>query len=613
MIAEVARFGDEEQRDHVAWGWLAERQPAEAAREILTAAEEMSPLLRGVAVGVVQRFGEEALPAWRELTEAPRVGPHARAVLAAWDQGPEPADADWDWLAVEAAAAALQDKGPDEALSRVWESMPGTDLDTCLAEVRATGHPDAAELSQEVAEFAASGAPRSIDQVAELKVSLSGSRPPIWRRVRLPVTATLGDLHDVIQVLFGWDGDHLHVFQAGKKHYSDPLMDLDETRNEEAILLGDAMARNAGKISYTYDLGTCWEHEIALEQTLPRDRGQDYAVCVAYTGGSPVEYWPSATTPKNPSRSTWPRSTASWPRSAERRSEVAPRAMNHGGGEPSLASLIERSAELKRALVDFALSPRFERHLEQFMLEAAGPDQVLSEGEAIGVIDRFALQHRLPNGKTMLDQFLASWPDLSAADREMLRGWRDPVEGIFETRGKDRDSLVLLNLLDDLEYRVYSNMGPAAFRPLPKGGFLHVRLVPICPVPGAWLVSGSMSAYRKSDAAQIAQAALVVATKQPELVYRNPEKIEQAWAQMREDRAAFVEFFGGDELVLPPGEAEERLNAYYRHQQEAALARQPARRRPRNLPGVDAPAFEFPPELADAEHHRHHLRRDRRA
>jgi hypothetical protein len=291
MIAELARFGDEEQRDHVVWGWLAERQPAETAREILTAAEGMSPLLRVMAVGVVQRLGEDALPAWRELTAAPRVGPHARAVLATWDQGPEPTDADWDWLAVEAAAAALQDKGPDEALSRVWEGMPGADLDTCLAKVQATGHPDAAELSQEVAEFAASGAPCSIDQVAELKVSLSGSRPPIWRRVRLPVMATLGDLHDVIQVVFGWDGDHLHVFQAGKKQYSDPLMDLDETRNEEAIGLRDAMARNAGKISYTYDLGACWEHEITLEQTLPRDRGQDYPVCVAYKGDSPVEYW----------------------------------------------------------------------------------------------------------------------------------------------------------------------------------------------------------------------------------------------------------------------------------------------------------------------------------
>ena len=93
---------------------------------------------------------------------------------------------------------------------------------------------------------------------------------------------------------------------------------------------------------------------------------------------------------------------------------MAPRAMNHGCGEPSLASLIERSAELKRTLVDFALSPRFGRHLEQFMLEAADPYQELSEGEAIGVIDRFALQHRLPNGKTILDQFPAG---LAGSDR----------------------------------------------------------------------------------------------------------------------------------------------------------------------------------------------------
>ena len=109
--------------------------------------------------------------------------------------------------------------------------------------------------------------------------------------------------------------------------------------------------------------------------------------------------------------------------------------MNHRGGEPALGWLIERSAELKRALVDFALSPRFERYLERVMLEGAGPYQELTEDEAIEVIDRFALQHRLPNGKTVLDQFLASWPDLTAADREMLRGWRDPVEGIFEVRG----------------------------------------------------------------------------------------------------------------------------------------------------------------------------------
>ena len=203
---------------------------------------------------------------------------------------------------------------------------------------------------------------------------------------------------------------------------------------------------------------------------------------------------------------------------------MAPQAVNHGGGELPLASLIERGAELKRALVDFALSSRCELHLERFMLEATDPWQELSEAEAIGVIDRFALQHRLPNGKTVLDQFLAARPDLTAADQEMLRGWRDPVEGIFEIRRKDLDALVLLNLIDDLEYRAHSNMGPAAFRRLPKGGFVHARLVPICPVPGAWLVSGSMSAYRRSDAAQIAKVALELAARLPELVCRNPEK-----------------------------------------------------------------------------------------
>jgi hypothetical protein len=70
---------------------------------------------------------------------------------------------------------------------------------------------------------------------------------------------------------------------------------------------------------------------------------------------------------------------------------------------------------------------------------------------------------------------------------------------------------------------------------------------------------------------------------------------------MRKDRAAFVEYFGGDELVLPPAEAEERLNAYYRQQQEAALDRQPTRRRPPNLPGLDVPVFGFLPGLADAD------------
>ena len=290
VIAEAARFSDEEQQRHVAWGWLAERDSAQAAREMLAAAEGMSPLLRSVAVRLVEGLGEDALPAWMEMTSSPLVGPHARAELAAWDQGPEPGDTDWEWLEVEAAAAALQDKGPDEALNRVWESMPGADLDARLAAVRGTGHPDAAALADAVAEFAASGVPLSIEQVAELKVSLSRFRPAIWRRARLPIAATLADLHQVIQVLFGWDGDHLHLFQVGKKQYADQFTGLERTADEDTVRIRDVLTPGA-TIGYTYDFGADWKHEITLEQTLPRDPGQDYPVCVAWRGDSPVEYW----------------------------------------------------------------------------------------------------------------------------------------------------------------------------------------------------------------------------------------------------------------------------------------------------------------------------------
>jgi Plasmid pRiA4b ORF-3-like protein len=290
MIAEAAGFGDEEQQDHVARAWLAGREPVQAAREVLAAAEDTSPLRRCVAVRLVETLGDDAVPAWREVASARCVGPFARAVLAAWDRGPEPGDADGDWLGVEGAAAALESTGPDEALSRVWESMAGTNLDDRLAAVRATGHPDADALARAVAEFVASGAPRSIDQVAQLKVSLAGFRPPIWRRVLVPATATLGDLHVVIQVLFGWDGDHLHVFEIRKKQYSDPFVNLEEAGDEDAVRIRDAVAPG-GTIAYTYDLGACWEHEITLEKTVPRDHSQVYPVCVAFRGDSPVEYW----------------------------------------------------------------------------------------------------------------------------------------------------------------------------------------------------------------------------------------------------------------------------------------------------------------------------------
>jgi Plasmid pRiA4b ORF-3-like protein len=56
----------------------------------------------------------------------------------------------------------------------------------------------------------------------QLKVTLIGSKPPIWRRILVPDTITLGKLHQVLQVIMGWEDEHLHQFVLGRELYGVP-------------------------------------------------------------------------------------------------------------------------------------------------------------------------------------------------------------------------------------------------------------------------------------------------------------------------------------------------------------------------------------------------------
>jgi hypothetical protein len=71
-------------------------------------------------------------------------------------------------------------------------------------------------------------APASPPSIHQLKVTLKGIRPPIWRRIQVRSTITLAELHDVIQATMGWYDSHLHEFRVGGTTYGDPAVFQDD-------------------------------------------------------------------------------------------------------------------------------------------------------------------------------------------------------------------------------------------------------------------------------------------------------------------------------------------------------------------------------------------------
>lgn len=251
--------------------------------------------------------------------------------------------------------------------------------------------------------------------------------------------------------------------------------------------------------------------------------------------------------------------------------------------------LVKRAGQLKPMLVEFAMSPLFDRELTA-AIEEAFPDLIVDDEALLSmVIDHFALQHRLESGVTVVEAFVAAHSELTEAERDMLLGWQDVVEGMFEVTGKDRDGIVLVNLVDELTYRAQSNLGRTAFRQLKKGTFIVGRLVP---VGETWMVSGHLLVFPASHRGEMLVAAARQALSHPDAAFRNPAKLAEARKLVAEQHEAFVDRFGSDLIVIPGVEVPGKVHEFERHWAHVV--------RPDDEPPEPVP-MEFPDHLLDAD------------
>jgi Plasmid pRiA4b ORF-3-like protein len=122
--------------------------------------------------------------------------------------------------------------------------------------------------------------PAKSTTIYQLKITLQGSKPPIWRRVQVQSNITLDVLHDIIQTAMGWTNSHLHHFYVGGSFYSNPDFDLEETGDESRIRLNQILTGLKDKFSYEYDFGDGWDHQVVLEKILPVEPKIKYPCCI---------------------------------------------------------------------------------------------------------------------------------------------------------------------------------------------------------------------------------------------------------------------------------------------------------------------------------------------
>lgn len=130
----------------------------------------------------------------------------------------------------------------------------------------------------------------------KLRITLPDAHTPIWRTISVPANINFYELHLVIQKAMGWQNSHPAAFFGKKYRIHVHKNELDQASAPESgpeLLLADETGvderlSESGRITYVYDYGDHWEHEVEL---LEHFRAESPVIpeVLAHKGPGPIE------------------------------------------------------------------------------------------------------------------------------------------------------------------------------------------------------------------------------------------------------------------------------------------------------------------------------------
>ena len=120
-----------------------------------------------------------------------------------------------------------------------------------------------------------------------IKVTMENTHPPVWRRLIIPEKILFLDLHEILQIAFGWYDSHLHDFSFPNERLRIVQSEEDLSWGYDGVLekdvLVDDFLQEYNWIRYTYDFGDDWEHKVVFEKEDPQYKDR-FAQVIKYKG-----------------------------------------------------------------------------------------------------------------------------------------------------------------------------------------------------------------------------------------------------------------------------------------------------------------------------------------
>jgi hypothetical protein len=126
--------------------WLVGRSEEQAAAELIAAAAEGSPGLRGAAFAVLDRIGPAAVPEVRAAMTKPFLRAHAAVWLHEHGEQADLGPADRTWLLVDLGAGLLEEADPRDVVAELLPDVPPTAQAEIVAGLWQVDHPGVIDL-----------------------------------------------------------------------------------------------------------------------------------------------------------------------------------------------------------------------------------------------------------------------------------------------------------------------------------------------------------------------------------------------------------------------------------------------------------------------------------